>query len=977
MRARRGNDLASNIRLVQKNSCGCATITHDATKKSLALIVLIASLYTSDALSLPGRRLFRRHATCTSTELEHDHRVSATSSPYDEESDLPSSSSPAFTSALFTSPTYRRHRSSRQRLITQHRRQLFRREERNFQLNYKEHDDDLLAIIESQQPLRGGIFRWRKRKSLSKALFPPLEDEECSVDGLVPGGDPLDMIEDNIRIDIEEDVSEMPMVESGPPIVSVSKPIGIGKIKGRKKKQNPVVVTNINELHEAILDRGLELRDVELKYSPPPSLLKAKWKQRPSNTSDVDSTLSKSDGVGVVFTTKELDPEHSYGESYKIDLNAPGIELEDENEPNADEWQLIGNVLAEESPFSMEEEEDEASAQVENLFSHDVLNLLHQRYHSQSTPMSRAPDDTAILALSIEGGGMRGAVSGGMAAAIACLGLSNAFDTIYGSSAGSIIGSYFVTRQLYLDVYTDVIPAGKDLFVSKSKIFTDIFRNMFYVVRGPLGKRLNANLIERFRNPVAGSSNATQASMTEALPPTRAGGLNISFVLDTIMCPESGLRPLDLKAFAHNDAVQPLRIVSSAVELETGRLKSICFGSKEGHFRDQFANPAADQTAVDPMTDYLYPEIESAQADENGNRRGLWAALGASMTVPGAAGSPFRMDLPSSETNEPTPHLCFDAFCYEPVPFRAAVAEGATHVLALRSRPAGYEPKTKPTLYERAVAPLYFRSNGVNTAAEFFEKGGQQYLYAEDVLICDQGLNSTEPIPIPPAKVLYANPAAQSGDDVVSTSEKNRENWARAHLLPITVPADVPELLVLSQDRDDILEGIRSGFAAAYDALAPVVGLEAGPNSLDGMKVAELVFPEADAPHESVLEKQFQLAGEMLGKSLRAATEEEIISASSRAEEAMSSADLSSTPRRSARLRRLLSIRRGFKFNKRSNEQADEAPTLSMPTNNDSRTHAQNTDALMSFLPGVQLGSLPLVAERLQTYLESHSFLEA
>ena len=232
------------------------------------------------------------------------------------------------------------------------------------------------------------------------------------------------------------------------------------------------------------------------------------------------------------------------------------------------------------------------------------------------------------------------------------------------------------------------------------------------------------------------------------------------------------------------------------------------------------------------------------------------------------------MNLPSDTNDEPTPHLCFDAFCYEPGPFRSAVAEGATHVVALRSRPAGYEPKTKPTLYERAVAPLYFKSNGVpDTVAEFFEKGGQQYLYAEDILMCDQGLNSTEPIPIPPANVLYAGPS------LISASDKDRDNWARAHLLPITVPADAPELATLSQDRDDILAGIRSGFAAAYDALAPTVGLQSGPDSLDGMKVAELVFPEADTPHASVLEKQCHMAGEKLEKSLRAATEQDIISA--------------------------------------------------------------------------------------------------
>ena len=384
-----------------------------------------------------------------------------------------------------------------------------------------------------------------------------------------------------------------------------------------------------------------------------------------------------------------------------------------------------------------------------------------------------------------------------MAAAIVCLGLSNAFDSIYGSSAGSIIGSYFVSRQLYLDVYTDVIPAGFDLFVSKAKIIGDIFRNFFLMMRGESWKRINGLLLERFKIP-KGEEMIT-------LKPTREGGLNISFVLDGIMCPDKGLRPLDMESFAHNDEVQPLRIVSSSVDTETGVLKSVVFGSKEGHFCDEFANLHGVNGTNSKA---LYPEIMSAKADEQGYRRGLWACLGASMSVPGATGSPFPMDLPSSNSTGTSRHLCFDAFCYEPIPYRSAVAEGATHVLALRSKPAGTEPKTKPTLFERAVAPFYFRSNKAETVAQFFERGGQQYLYVEDVLTCAEGLDAKGPIAIPPTDPIYGCSQEKSDDS------KDRSQWARAHLLPITVPADIPELGTLADDRDEIIAGIRGGFAA-------------------------------------------------------------------------------------------------------------------------------------------------------------------
>jgi Patatin-like phospholipase len=85
-----------------------------------------------------------------------------------------------------------------------------------------------------------------------------------------------------------------------------------------------------------------------------------------------------------------------------------------------------------------------ANVSLQELLTHEVVELIVKRFHSQSIPGHRLADDTDILALSLEGGGMRGAVTAGMAAAIASLGLTNCFDRIYGSSAGSVIGAYMV-----------------------------------------------------------------------------------------------------------------------------------------------------------------------------------------------------------------------------------------------------------------------------------------------------------------------------------------------------------------------------------------------------------------------------------------------------------------------------------------------------------------------------------------------------
>lgn len=58
---------------------------------------------------------------------------------------------------------------------------------------------------------------------------------------------------------------------------------------------------------------------------------------------------------------------------------------------------------------------------------------------------SRAPhQDGASIALVVEGGAMRGVISAGMVWALEDLGLVDAFDAVYGSSAGAINAAYFL-----------------------------------------------------------------------------------------------------------------------------------------------------------------------------------------------------------------------------------------------------------------------------------------------------------------------------------------------------------------------------------------------------------------------------------------------------------------------------------------------------------------------------------------------------
>ena len=76
--------------------------------------------------------------------------------------------------------------------------------------------------------------------------------------------------------------------------------------------------------------------------------------------------------------------------------------------------------------------------------AHEVLRALGAPGRVAASP---APGDDGLrIALVIEGGGMRGVISAGMALALDELGLVPAFDAVYGASAGAITGAWLLSR---------------------------------------------------------------------------------------------------------------------------------------------------------------------------------------------------------------------------------------------------------------------------------------------------------------------------------------------------------------------------------------------------------------------------------------------------------------------------------------------------------------------------------------------------
>jgi predicted patatin/cPLA2 family phospholipase len=77
----------------------------------------------------------------------------------------------------------------------------------------------------------------------------------------------------------------------------------------------------------------------------------------------------------------------------------------------------------------------------------DVLDILRRRAALGSKPPH---DDGARVALAVEGGAMRGVISAGMVSALEALGYGQAFDAVYGASAGAINAAYFLAGQARL-----------------------------------------------------------------------------------------------------------------------------------------------------------------------------------------------------------------------------------------------------------------------------------------------------------------------------------------------------------------------------------------------------------------------------------------------------------------------------------------------------------------------------------------------
>jgi predicted patatin/cPLA2 family phospholipase len=197
---------------------------------------------------------------------------------------------------------------------------------------------------------------------------------------------------------------------------------------------------------------------------------------------------------------------------------------------------------------------------------------------------TRRPD--ARIALVVEGGGMRGSVSGGMALALDELGLRDAFDAAYGSSAGTLNAMWLVSGRVREGIPTWIDPALVHELIQPRRL-----------LRG---------------GPVVDVTTLVEERYEQLAP-----GL-----FDGVLSAPTELHPL-------------------ATEVETAEPVDL---------RDQIAD-----------------------------ERTLRLALRATACLPLLAGPPVELGG----------RRFIDAGLSASIPFRAALADGATHVLVLRSRRHG------------------------------------------------------------------------------------------------------------------------------------------------------------------------------------------------------------------------------------------------------------------------------------------------
>jgi Patatin-like phospholipase len=248
---------------------------------------------------------------------------------------------------------------------------------------------------------------------------------------------------------------------------------------------------------------------------------------------------------------------------------------------------------------------------------HPVVEAVMSRWKANSKPGQRAYGDVNKIALSIEGGGMRGCVSAGATAALNILGIHDTIDVVYGSSAGAMIGAYFISRQFSgVQIYHDILPSAGKRFIDKGKLLFAAglpgWLNFFL--------RRKSGTIDEIMSfiPDPEALGSRLSSKKSGYQDSLTNVINLDFLLVQVM---GILQPLDWNIFTKNEASQPLKIVASSLKT-------------------------------------MAPVVMSREKGNYGDLSSLLQCIRASMAVPGITGGMMAISETEKTSLSSTGHSC-------------------------------------------------------------------------------------------------------------------------------------------------------------------------------------------------------------------------------------------------------------------------------------------------------------------------------
>ena len=340
---------------------------------------------------------------------------------------------------------------------------------------------------------------------------------------------------------------------------------------------------------------------------------------------------------------------------------------------------------------------------------HPVLQALNRRKEEQSKPGARRPGDDMKIALAIEGGGMRGCVAAGMATAIWHLGLDDAVDVVYGSSAGTLVGAYFIAKQLPYEgpqIYYDVLTSAGTEFIDAQSILRSCGLGLFDLRL----QSLTSLFRDRMGKPV----------------------LNLDYLLTNIV---QKIKPLDWAQFwsKQENNAQPLRIVASGLLSR----KSVVLSAAGKHFQ------SIAELAECMKASMLLPGVTGEVVRLKGGQ----ASGPSTMMMNDVLWREFPADL-RAEVGEMVlgGEPMSDALIFEPLPYRSALRENCTHVVVLRTRADDLSVTVKMGTMEKMIMSRFFgRKLGLPHFVTWMTKQYHKLVYAEDVLILNEANRDFDP----------------------------------------------------------------------------------------------------------------------------------------------------------------------------------------------------------------------------------------